>query len=132
VVPDPVTLRDLAATILQATGVEDAAALPGQSLDHWWRAGPRSPGSPPSPVIAEVDFAKQRPAHYPISKGNMKSIVSDGYRFILRGDGEGELFDVLGDAWERRDLARDSAQAARLAAMRIQALAIPSRTADRP
>ena len=130
VVHDPVTLRDIPSTILRAAGVANAAALPGRSLDRWWHGAPLLDTSEPSPLIAEVDFAKNLPAHFAVSKGNMKSIVSDGYRFILRGDGEGEMFDVFGDAWEQRDLAPDSMHTARVAALRASAIAIPSRKPD--
>jgi hypothetical protein len=35
----------------------------------------------------------------------MKSIVSDGMRYIRNGDGAEELYDIASDRWERHDLA---------------------------
>ena len=137
VVGAPVTLRDLAATVLDAARVPPDARLPGESLARWWRAGASTaPDSvdiqQSSRVIAEVDFAKNLPKTFAISMGDMKSELADGFRYILRGDGHGELFDIMNDPWEQRDLAPDSAHVDRAAALRARVLAIPRRPGSTP
>ncbi len=136
VIDSVVTLRDIAATILDAARVPADAQLPGHSLARWWRA----PGSAPagdapdssSRLIAEVDFAKNLPQSFAVSKGDMKSEIVDGLRYILRGDGHGEMFDVRTDPWERSDLAPDSARAGEASALRARVLTIPRRSDPKP
>ncbi|MBK6486583.1 MAG: sulfatase [Gemmatimonadetes bacterium] len=132
VVDAPVTLRDLASTMLHAARGPDAAQLPGTSLARWWQSPLPAPGDSASRLIAEVDYAKNLPKSFAISKGDMKSEVVDGFRYILRGDGHGELFDVRSDPWERHDLAGAPEQAARVAALRARVMTIPRRNAGTP
>jgi arylsulfatase A-like enzyme len=107
-VAEPVTLRDLAATILDVVNAPASAALPGLSLAAHWRAGADSLGAArgdsASPIYGEVDYARNLPAATPISQGSMKSVVVDGHHFILGGDGAEEMYDVMGDPWERRNV----------------------------
>jgi arylsulfatase A-like enzyme len=130
VVDSGVTLRDLAATILDAAKVPASAQLPGHSLARWWLppdATPAAVADSSSRLIAEVDFAKNLPQSFAISKGDMKSEIVGGIRYILRGDGQGEMFDVRSDPWERKELARDSAHAPAAALLRARVQAIPKR-----
>ncbi len=124
VVDSVVTLRDVAATILEAARVPADARLPGHSLARWWSparaAGGAAPTDSASRLIAEVDFAKNLPQSFAISKGDMKSEIVDGIRYILRGDGHGELYDVRADPWERADLARDSVWASTARSLRAR------------
>jgi arylsulfatase A-like enzyme len=127
VVEEPVTLRDLPATILEAVRAPASASLPGESLARWWRGGEDAEGGAGSPLIAEVDYAQNLPKTFAISKGDMKSQVVDGHRYILRGDGHGELFDIRGDPWEQRELTGNAADSARAAALRAAVSRIPRR-----
>ncbi|MEP7380608.1 MAG: sulfatase [Gemmatimonadota bacterium] len=137
VVDSAVTLRDLASTILDAAMVPDSATLPGRSLARWWRPAQTTASRPSSSdsasrLIAEVDFAKNLPKSFAISKGDMKSEIVDGVRYILRGDGHGEMFDIARDPWERTDLAPDPAHAAEASALRARVLSIPKRGGPTP
>ncbi len=123
VIDSAVTLRDLAATVLDAARVPSAAQLPGHSLARWWApagATTAAAADSASRLIAEVDFAKNLPQSFAISKGDMKSEIVDGLRYILRGDGHGEMFDVQRDPWERTDLLSDSARSAHAAMLRAR------------
>jgi arylsulfatase A-like enzyme len=131
VIGEPVTIRDIPSTILDAARVPDEDKLPGSSLARWWRNGAGRNDSLPSPLIAEVDFARNLPARFAVSKGDMRSTVVDGYRYLLRGDGQGEMFDVRTDPWEQHDLASDSAYSSRVANLRALVEAIPKRSAAR-
>lgn len=107
-VAQPVTLRDLAATILDLTGAPTRAALPGASLATYWRSRTDSLGvaraASTSPVYGEVDYARNLPSSIPVSQGSMKSVVVDGHHFILSGDGAEEMYDVMNDPWERKNV----------------------------
>ncbi len=107
-VGQPVTLRDLPATVLDLIGAPARAALPGQSLARHWRAGGDSlgalSGNSASPIFGEVDYARNLPSSIPVSQGSMKSVVVDGHHFIRGADGSEDLFDVRSDPWERTNL----------------------------
>lgn len=123
VVPAPVTLRDLAATIQELARTPESLALPGHSLSPYWT----SPGDPVpehSPRIAEVDFARNLPGSYAISKGDMKSLAVDGLRFIRRGDGFEEFFDIRQDPWEAHEISGDSTRQEAMSRLRREVQAI--------
>ncbi len=106
-VADPVTLRDVPATVLDLVGAPPQTALPGQSLARHWHNRADSLGVPAdsaSPVFAEVDYARNLPASTPLSQGAMKSVVVDGHHFIRSADGSEELYDVRVDPWERANV----------------------------
>jgi arylsulfatase A-like enzyme len=110
-VADPVTLRDVPATVLEFVRAGVEAQLPGRSLSAFWRAASDSSGGAErSPVFAEVDYARNLPASIPVSQGAMKSVVEDGHHLIRAADGAEELFDVRSDPWERRNLMRDTSR----------------------
>ena len=103
----PVSLRDLPATITDLLGLRDAP-FPGASLKRFWENLSGSTAVVPSPVLAELNFARRQPDWFPISKGDMKSVVSAGLHYIRNGDGSEELYDYQGDPWERANLAPDA------------------------
>ena len=81
IVAQPVTLRDVPATVLELVGAPAKAALPGQSLAQSWRRATDSLGTAPhlaSPIFGEVDHARNLPASIPVSQGALKSVVVDG------------------------------------------------------
>lgn len=132
VVTSPVTLRDLPATILHLTGAPAALALPGRTLAESWgnpapaAAATDEPGA--SPILAEVDFARNLPESFAISRGDMRSAVLDGMHLIRRGDGHEELYDLVRDPWERHDRLTDTTLARTLTRLRATVDAIPLRT----
>jgi arylsulfatase A-like enzyme len=86
-VREPVSLTDMAATILDITGVK-APAIPG-----WTLLGPGR-----TPVVTEVeglDPSSRVPS--PAVHGAMAAIVSDSVQFIRVGDGTYQLFNVRND-----------------------------------
>ncbi|MDX1393724.1 MAG: sulfatase-like hydrolase/transferase [Gemmatimonadota bacterium] len=56
-------------------------------------------------VYSEVRFAENRPEESPISKGDMKSLVTDSLHYIRMGDGSTELYDHRRDPLEQTDLS---------------------------
>jgi arylsulfatase A-like enzyme len=96
---EPVSIRDLPATICEFVGV--GATFAGASLSRYWQASP----APTEPLYAQVSGRGFRPAHYPVSKGDMHSVISGDWHYIRRGDGQLELFDLRADPWEKSERA---------------------------
>jgi arylsulfatase A-like enzyme len=103
-VPHPVSLIDIAATILDVTGAAAGARLPGESLARYW--GQRADAPAPAPVfLAEVSKGINTPAWVPVSAGAMKSVIGDGFHYIRHTSGREELFDLEQDAAEIHNLS---------------------------
>ncbi len=126
-VSTPVSLRDLAATVVDVVGAADRAPFPGGSLARLWQPGGAfTPQTTLSPLFAEVTPSGRQPDWFPSSKGVMTSLVYQGLRYIRNGDGREELYDFTEDRWERNDLStapeRQAALLeARAAAQRLRA-----------
>jgi arylsulfatase A-like enzyme len=113
-VAEPVSLRDLAATVVDHLGLSDQSPFPGRSLARFWdhaHAGnrDRDRGEPAAdPVLSELLRGKK--PHTPIKwppalRGPMQAIVSGGKTYIRNGDGIEELYDLAGDPSEAANLA---------------------------
>jgi arylsulfatase A-like enzyme len=111
----PVTTRDLSATVMDLLGATDAP-FPGRTLARWWQ----SPNAPATDTLySELSYAPKNADWIPVSKGTMRSVVLNGYRYIRGGDGREELYDFAHDSWERRDLAGMAGEADALSASRL-------------
>ncbi|MBL8958876.1 MAG: sulfatase [Gemmatimonadetes bacterium] len=109
----PVTLRDMAATALDAAGPSSSApALPGSS----WLA--MLQGGEGSAVVSEVSAGVNTEPHHPVSRGAMRSLVTDSLHYIRNGDGVEELYRWREDPGEATDRARDSVAAGWIARVR--------------
>ncbi len=108
-VPDPVSLRDLPATLLDLAGVPNGT-FPGSSLATLWR---RPATRPEAPLLAEVGQASGLPGWYPVSVGDLHSVIAGGYQLILNGNGREELYDLRHDPNEEDNLAPPGRIAAR-------------------
>jgi arylsulfatase A-like enzyme len=107
-VAEPVSLRNLAATVIDLLPPGQQARFPGRSLARFWTGA----GETPDTIIATVEQDNTAPAWYPISQGDLESVAYGGFRYI-RNEGTGieELYDFEHDVLERWDLAgTDSGQ----------------------
>ena len=103
VVSEPVSLRDLPATVFDVLGLE-GSPFPGMSLAELWTGdGPAGPA--PRPVLSEVQQALDAPPEAPTRRGDMRSLVLGGLHYIRNGDGAEELYDHVRDPVERNNLA---------------------------
>lgn len=94
----PVSLRDLAHTLVALAGGEGGPPFPGKSL---LAPGGRSG----EPLYAELDFVPQfRKKKGPIALGPMWAVQADGHRLIRAGDQSEQLFDVAQDTAEVNNL----------------------------
>ena len=112
-VAETVSIRDIPATVLDLIGAP--ATLPGGSLARLWQdvsdadAGPGgSSDSPPGrhPVAAGLSSNEFVLSSDPVARGDMRSVTTNRFHYILNGDGVEELYD-LGGAGEDLDLSPD-------------------------
>ena len=106
----PVSLTDVAATILDVAGL-GGTKLPGRSLL----------GASPSVVVTEtgaLDATARRRS--PAERGPLASIVSDSFQYMRNGDTTYQMFNVKRDYGEEHDLAGDAVHCSR--AVRLDSL----------
>jgi len=102
-VQEPVTLRDIPATVISLLGLRDDGLFPGQSLGRYWlKPGHREPESF-DPVPSELSHDSWR-VGTPVAKGDMKSLNMGELHYIRNGDGTEEVYDLRYDPAEHNDL----------------------------
>jgi arylsulfatase A-like enzyme len=102
-VDDPVSLRDIAATIADLTGTAADAPVPGQSLARYW-AGPRPPD--PEPVLSSVRL--RTPRRF-TGDSTVFSLVDSAMHYLRTDRGNEFLFAFEDDPFEQRDLGGETA-----------------------
>jgi len=113
----PVSLVDLASTVLDLTGTADGAPapLPGRTLASHWGGTPSATGTP---VFAEVSKGINTAPWLPVSRGRMTSVLMNGWHYVRNGDGTEELYDFAHDPAEAENRATDTSVAGALEAAR--------------
>ena len=107
VVDEPVSLRDLPATVLNLAGLDQTEPFPGRSLARFWNYREGDPQRAFEPLLMEME----RPAlltnqgREPVSKGPMKALVAGGMHYIRTGDGGEELYALRVDPNELTNVA---------------------------
>jgi arylsulfatase A-like enzyme len=120
-VPEPVSLRDLPATVLGLLDVTCEGCLPGRTLSAlWMNPGGTAGGAPTSPIFSEVRRGIRIPERYPNAKADLKSLIAGQLHYIVRSDGIEELYDLSVDPHEADNLAGSAGRAADLARLRGQ------------
>jgi len=114
VVTAPVSLRDVAITVADLAGIR-SAPFPGRSLAPLWSDSTRARADT---LVTELGWAPNHPSWDPLSKGTMRSVVLDGFRYIRYGDASEELFDFDRDTAEVHNLAGDPGHAPTLLRLR--------------
>ncbi|MEM7199475.1 MAG: sulfatase [Planctomycetota bacterium] len=109
---EPVSLRDLPATILEL--VDANVALPGASLRGLWIPGE---GAVPSTILGHVT-GLDAPPWLPVSRGDVRSVMHRGWQLIELGDDTAELYDLSADWAQADNLVNAAAQQSRLKALR--------------
>jgi arylsulfatase A-like enzyme len=107
VVVDPVSLRDIPATVVDLLGLARSAPFPGRSLARFWEEKGPSVAAPPEPLLMETSKTPSltNQGREPVAKGPMKSLVAEGMHYIRRADGQEELYLLNSDPEERTNLA---------------------------
>src|SRR5204862_6688570 len=99
-----VTLRDLSATIMTLLGDADHGGFLGTSLSVRWDASGTTSG-PTSPIFSETSEGKSvdRAAQHKTA-----SLIDEGYQYMVKSDGDEELYDLRSDPGERINLAHSA------------------------
>ena len=125
VVTETVSLRDLAATVVDIVNQTKGAPFPGDTLARFWNEGrptDAAGGTPGSPALSEVvplDSPNSDPAHLSRKTWPLGGLSDGGWSYHRR-DGEvyEELFDLRTDPKEQKNLAADPAARPALDRMR--------------
>jgi arylsulfatase A-like enzyme len=107
VVTEPVSLRDVPATVVDLLGLAHETTFPGRSLARLWTKKLPGEAVADEPVLMETGqpagFTNQ--GREPVAKGPMKGLIADGMHYIRRGDGLEELYLLESDPEEGSNLA---------------------------
>lgn len=99
----PISLVDVPNTVLDA--LEGTTPFPGNSLAVFWGEDGELDDARLSPAISELDYSPNNPDWYPVSAGDMRSIMIGDLRYIENADGTPEVYDLRADPWEQNDLS---------------------------
>ena len=120
-VNETVSLRDLAATIVDLSGDRSKSHFPGTSLTRFWDASPGATQTGGDHAIAEVvpnEFLDPDPAKSSEPGWPLGALKQNGWAFIRRErDGREELYHLRRDSNEQNNLAADPSQQAQLDSM---------------
>ena len=104
-VEEPISLRDLPATVMKIIGQENHEEFHGSSLGRYWEKSGSQGRETTTRLLSEVSKGINLREWLPIMKGDMRSLVANGFHYIVNGDGREELYDFQNDREERLDLA---------------------------
>ncbi|HEX8199745.1 MAG TPA: sulfatase, partial [Isosphaeraceae bacterium] len=106
-VPEPVSLRDLPATVADLLGLGATSPFPGRTLARCWAPDPASGLAAAEPPLSEVEHqTKFAPSPLiPASRGPLQALVDADRIYIRNPDGREELYDLGRDPAEAHDLA---------------------------
>ncbi len=113
IVSEWVSLRDLPATITELINHQNFTperVFPGESLARHWNKENFLGDNPAklTPILSEVRYAMFLPQWYPVSKGDIKSMIAQDLHYIVGSDGKEEIYDLRKDPWETEDLSETS------------------------
>jgi arylsulfatase A-like enzyme len=106
VVDQPVSLRDVAATVVDLLGSPGGSPFPGRSLARAWTAPTDSGASAAEPILSEVSIPRDGEVmgRAPALLGPMHALLIEGNQYIRNANGIEELYDVWADPAESRNL----------------------------
>jgi arylsulfatase A-like enzyme len=107
VVAEPVSLRDLPATVLDQLGLSAGSPFPGRSLAAYWKltSGEARPTTTPALSECAATTAFQAQAEPGQSRGAVQmSLVAEGRHFVRDALGSEQLYDLRRDPLESVNL----------------------------
>ncbi|WP_435006107.1 sulfatase [Tundrisphaera lichenicola] len=106
-ITEPVSLRDLPATIVDLLGLPESSPFPGRSLAALWSETPTDPDEN-RVVRSEValrEKASKKRDRPPALRGPMTSVIAEGMSYIRNADSTEELYRLSDDVGEDHNLA---------------------------
>jgi arylsulfatase A-like enzyme len=107
IVREPVSLRDIPATILDLLSITDSSPFPGSSLARHWNIHPAPTIEPTSPAFSEVSLrlgVSHNPNRPPAWRGPMQAVAAGSRAYVRNASGEEELFDLQSDPLDEQNL----------------------------
>ncbi len=104
---NPVSLRDLPATVVDLLGLSDGSPFPGHSLAAYWADSAGEDSEITTPALSEQVDATAFQAQPGSDGGHVDfqmSLVTAGHHFVRSGLGAEQLYDLSRDPYERNDL----------------------------
>ncbi len=118
-VSEPVSLRDLPATIVDQLGLASGSPFPGRSLAALWRSAPEQSRSAATAAFSELAHETAfRPQTGRSRRGLQMSLVAFGRHYVRDGTGSEQLFDLARDPFETSNLAGTAEGSPMVAAFR--------------
>ncbi len=111
VVKEPVSLRNLAATVVDRLDLGEESPFPGRSLAQTWAPGEKDVRLPFEPLLSEIDAPFEADPNHgrsPVCRGPLTSLVDRNFHYIHNGDGREELYHLESDPAESRNLANSA------------------------
>jgi arylsulfatase A-like enzyme len=107
VVAEPVSLRDVPATVVDLLSLGRDAPFPGRSLARFWDPHPKGDRPLSEPLLMETGklLVLTNQGREPAAKGPMKSLVAGGMHYIRSADGLEELYALRSDPEEQLNTA---------------------------
>jgi arylsulfatase A-like enzyme len=107
VVSEPVSSRDIPATVVDLLGLAGGAPSPGRSLARFWAGNQPAYATLSEPLLMETGkpLGLTNQGREPVAKGPMKSLVARGMHYIRNADRLEELYLLGSEAEERSNLA---------------------------
>jgi arylsulfatase A-like enzyme len=109
-VSEPVSLRDLPATVVALSGLGAGSTFPGRSLAEYWKSKSGPGESHTARALSEVDIPGVILPHFgrgPNQRGFTMSLIAEGLHYLLDIRGTEELYDLAVDPGERHNLRND-------------------------
>ena len=108
VIPTPVSLRDIPATVVDLLGLGGEPPFPGQSLARFWQANRGSDQIAIEPVLSELSDTTQELRSDRLDKKLCEAVSLGDMVYIRYGDGRESLYNIAEDPAENDDLALES------------------------
>ncbi|WP_435006103.1 sulfatase-like hydrolase/transferase [Tundrisphaera lichenicola] len=108
VIQDPVSLRDLPATVVERLGLDAGSPFSGRSLARYWTLDPSGTTREASPILSEIEAPPEADPNLgdsPATRGPMRSIVEGCFHYIRDGLGSEELYQIEEDPGELDNIA---------------------------
>jgi arylsulfatase A-like enzyme len=108
-IQQPVSIISIPSTVIQLASGDQAKPFSAPSLSEFWSATGQV-SEWPDPLL-ELAMQDWKPAHAPVTKGWIKSVVSPEWQFIAHEVLDPELYDLSKDLLQAKNLAEQPGMA---------------------